>query len=77
LGAVKPGQVSVELYADGINGLDPVTVKMDCSSTNTLKGQEYSYFGKVDSSRNPGDYTVRIIPQHEGVSVPLEENLIH
>src|SRR5690606_16147060 len=65
LGDVKPEQVSVELYADGIDGSKPIIVMMVCSPANILEGQEYSYYGKVDSSRKQGDYTVRIIPKYE------------
>lgn len=75
LNAIKPEEVSVKLYADGINGSNPVRIKMDLASTNN-ENQEYSYFGKVDSSRNQSDYTIRILPKYEGVSIPLEENLI-
>src|SRR5690606_1959272 len=77
LGTVSPEQVNVELYANGVNGSKPTMVMMDCSSANNLEGQEYNYYGKVDFSRDQGDFTVRITPKYEGLSVPLEENLIH
>lgn len=76
LGGIKPEQVSVELYADGINGSRPVQVKMDCTSAKDTGDHAYSFAGKIDNSRDPNDYTIRIIPQQEGVSVPMEENRI-
>ena len=30
----------------------------------------------IDRSRPVGDYTARIIPNYENISVPLEDNLI-
>ncbi len=76
LSAIKPDQVSVELYAFGINDSKSIQIMMDCASTNSNGNEEYSYYGKVDGSRDNTDYTIRIIPNYEGVSVPLEENLI-
>ncbi len=61
--------VRVELYADGINGADPVRVEMKC--TRTLAGG-CVYSASVPTARPATDYTARLIPQHSGVSVPLE-----
>lgn len=75
LGGINPEQVSVELYADGVNDSKPIQIKMECEQSNA-GGQEFNFQGKVDNSRDHNDYTIRIIPHYEGVSVPLEENLI-
>lgn len=75
LGAINPDQVSVELYADGLSDSKPIRIKMECRQSNA-GDQEFNYHGKVDASRDHNDYTIRIIPHYEGVSVPLEENLI-
>jgi starch phosphorylase len=61
--------VRVELYADGINGADPVRVEMKC--TRTMAGG-CVYSASVPTARPATDYTARLIPQHSGVSVPLE-----
>jgi starch phosphorylase len=61
--------VRVELYADGINGADPVRVEM--KYTRTLAGG-CVYSASVPTARPATDYTARLIPQHSGVSVPLE-----
>lgn len=75
LGGITPEQVSVELFADGLNDSKPIQIKME-SEPSIAGDQGYNFQCKVDSSRDPNDYTVRIIPCHEGVSVPLEMNLI-
>jgi starch phosphorylase len=61
--------VRVELYADGINGADPVRVEMKCA--RPLSGG-CAYRASVPASRPAADYTARAIPLHPGVSVPLE-----
>ena len=38
--------------------------------------EKYLYQTSVDLTRDVGDYTVRIIPNYEGTSVPLGDNLI-
>ncbi|HSI76121.1 MAG TPA: hypothetical protein VK957_09505, partial [Lunatimonas sp.] len=76
LSAIRPEHVSVELYANGLDGTKPIQVMMNCTSVDNSEDQEYRYYGEVDSSRSHTDYTIRIIPLFEGVSVPLEEKLI-
>jgi starch phosphorylase len=75
LGGITPEQVSVELFAEGLNDSKPIQIKME-SEPSIAGDQGYNFQCKVDSSRDPNDYTVRIIPCHEGVSVPLEMNYI-
>lgn len=76
LSGIKPEQVAVELYANGINGSDPIQRKMAYRLPVTSEDPDFSYFGRTDFSRESSEYTIRIIPHYEGVSVPLEENLI-
>ncbi len=73
---IIPEQISVEVYADGVNGAKPTVTEMTCTSIKYDGDQEYRYSAKVDSSRNQNDYTIRVIPKYKGVAVPLEENLI-
>lgn len=74
-GKLDPNAVQVELYADGVNDSEPERRKM-------RRGQElaeengYIYSAQVSASRPATDYTPRIFPQHNGVSIPLENNRI-
>jgi len=69
---LDPKDVRVELYADGRDGGNPERqeMKLVCPLVGATGGYEFS--GVVSSSRPPGDYTARVIPQREGVAVPLE-----
>jgi starch phosphorylase len=71
LSGLDPNSVRVELYADGVNGGEPVREEMKAvrervGSNSTL------YSAQVPTTRPATDYTARIIPQHAGVAVPLE-----
>ncbi len=73
LNDLDPNAVGVELYADGINGADPVRVEMKC--TRPLPDASRGgcvYRAAVPTTRPAADYTVRLIPQRSGVEVPLE-----
>ena len=65
LNDLDPKAVRVELYADGINGSDPVRQEMQCHRQLVGMASSYTY-------RAAGDYTPRLIPHHPGVEVPLE-----
>lgn len=73
LDGIDPLAVRVELYATGAHGSAPERVKM--TPIRQLVGAEngYAYHAEVPASRPASDYTARIIPQHSGVTVPLEE----
>jgi starch phosphorylase len=73
LNGLNPDLVSVELYANGINDEDPIKIKMN---RFILVNGLSEYLAKTDNSRPVSDYTVRIVPNYEDVSVPLEDNLI-
>jgi len=64
--------VRVELYADGVNGALPVCVEMNCVR-QLIDTNSYAYRAGVPAARPATDYTVRLIPHHDGVSVPLED----
>jgi starch phosphorylase len=71
LDGLDPNAVGVELYANGINGADPVRVEMKCArSLPDASGCVYR--ATVPTGRPATDYTVRVIPQRSGVAVPLE-----
>ena len=69
---LNPDSVRVELYAEGVNGSDPVRQGM--SRGQQLVGAEngYIYNAEVTSTRPATDYTARIIPHFLGVEIPLE-----
>jgi glycogen phosphorylase len=76
LNDLDPKAVRVELYADGINGSDPIRLEM--TRVRHLAGASggYVYNAAVSAARPPADYTARIIPHCSGVAVPLEADLI-
>jgi starch phosphorylase len=72
LNGLKPIDVNVELYADEVNGSNPVRQGM--IQGRQLVGAEngYLYNARVPAARPAKDYTVRVIPQYPGASIPLE-----
>jgi len=73
---LDPNAVRVELYAEGVNGDDPVRQEM--RRLHPLAGTSRSsvYSAAVSAARPSVDYTTRIIPHCPGVAVPLEIDLI-
>jgi starch phosphorylase len=72
LNGLDPDSLCVELYAEGINGGDPVRSEM--TRERQLVGAEhgYVYCGRVPATRAVGDFTIRMRPYRPGVAVPLE-----
>jgi starch phosphorylase len=69
LGGLDPRAVRVELYADGVAGGAPVRQEM-----TRLRQADGEIFGaSMPASRPPTDYTARLLPQYDSVSVPLED----
>jgi starch phosphorylase len=73
---LDPDAVSVELYADGIDGGDALRLQM--GRGRKLIGTEsgYLYTAEVEAVRLASDFTARLIPSHPGVAVPLEAGQI-
>jgi starch phosphorylase len=73
---LDPNAVCVNLYADGINAGPPVRQEM--TRTRSLSGTTngYIYAGAVPASRPATDYTARIVPDFEGMALPLEATQI-
>jgi starch phosphorylase len=65
-------EVRVELYADGINGGDPVREEMKCARPLPEASRRCVYHATLPTTRPASDYTARVIPQRSGVAVPLE-----
>ncbi|MHB1215990.1 MAG: alpha-glucan family phosphorylase [Thiobacillus sp.] len=73
---LEPEAVRIELYASGVADGDPVRQEM--SRVRQLVGaiNGYAYRAQVPADRPANDYTVRVIAQRDGVSVPLEASHI-
>jgi len=65
--------VRVELYADGINGNDPVRQEMKCARPLPDASHGCVYRATVPAARPARDYTARVMPHCDGVAVPLED----
>ena len=76
LDGLDPDSLRVEIYANGINDGDPAVQEM--KQVRPLDGGNsgYLYSARVPSTRSAADYTARVIPLREGVSVPLETSQI-
>ena len=71
LGGLDPNTVRVELYADGINGGEPVREEM-MPKQEPADANSYIYSAQVPTTRPATDYTARVIPHCDGVAIPLE-----
>jgi len=69
---LDPNVVRVELFADGMNGGDPIRQEMKCAGPFPDAYRRCIYHATVPTTRPAGDYTVRVIPQLSGAAVPLE-----
>jgi starch phosphorylase len=72
LNDLDPNAVRVELYADGVNGGDPVREEMKCAGPLPDASSRCVYHATVPTTRPAGDYAARVMPQRSGVAVPLE-----
>ena len=70
---LDPEAVQVELYADGVDGSTPERVMMERvrQMVGAMKG--YVYRAAVPAARPATDYSARLIPHHDRVTVPLED----
>lgn len=75
LGKVDPNAVRVELFADGVEGSQPVRQEME-RVRQVQNAGSYIYKTAVSITRPAADYTARLIPHFDGVAVPLEEDRI-
>ncbi len=72
LNDLDPKAVRVQLYADGINGGDPVREEMKCARPLSDPSRGCVFHATVPATRPASDYTARAIPHRSGVAVPLE-----
>jgi len=68
--------VSVELYADPLEGDEPFRVSLRRGTALSGSVNAYLYHGEAPAERPVSDYTPRIVPVHELASVPLEADFI-
>jgi len=66
--------VTVELYANGINGSAPERIQMEPVEPRNDEPKAQVYQARVQTTRPATDYTVRMFPAGDGLKVPLEEN---
>jgi starch phosphorylase len=79
LGELDPNLISVELYADALEGAPAVRQPMrEVRLVQGSSGAEaqHVYGAAVSASRAASDFTPRLIPRIEGAAVPLEESHI-
>jgi len=75
LSGLDENSVRVELYADSVNGGEPVRQEM--KRVSQLAGANGTiYSTQVPTTRPATDYTARVIPHCSGVAVPLEADPI-
>jgi starch phosphorylase len=74
LGQLDPADVRVELFANN-PGAAPSRESMAVETAAESNGT-YTFKAEVPAVRNCSEYTVRVIPFHDGVCVPLETNRI-
>jgi glycogen phosphorylase len=72
LNGLDPDRALVELFADGVNGGDPVRQEMERIGPVAGAPGGYVYRAAVAAARPATDYTARLIPRYSGVAVPLE-----
>jgi starch phosphorylase len=76
LGEIQPQCVRVELFADESQCSAAEVVALHQEQSIPGSAQGYIYAGEVADSRPMEDYTLRIVPNHDGALVPAEISLI-
>ena len=76
LGELEPALVRVELYADALEGGQPVRQEM--THVRQLVGaiNGYAYQARVSANRPETDFTPRLMPRCDGIAIPLEASPI-
>jgi starch phosphorylase len=72
LNDLDPNAARVEIYADGIDGGDPIRVEMKCARPPSDASRRSVYRATVPATRPAEDYTARVMSHRSGVAVPLE-----
>jgi starch phosphorylase len=69
---ISPESVQVELYANGVDEAASERIVMNCVRQLVGAINGYAYRAEVLATRSATDYTARLIPHYNGISVPLE-----
>jgi glycogen phosphorylase len=75
-GDLEPQAARVELYANGMNGGPAERREMTRIGPSAEAPGSFVFSAAVSATRPSDDYTARVMPHRDGVSVPLEESLI-
>jgi starch phosphorylase len=75
-GNLNSDQLTVELYADSVQGDQPVLEVMIAPKPSADSPAVMIYSAQMSATRPASDYTARIIPHHPNASVPLEARQI-
>ena len=62
----NPDSVRVELFANPVNGGEPVREEMKRADAQTGSSGGRVYHATVSAARPASDYTVRVMPQRRG-----------
>ncbi|HEV2206167.1 MAG TPA: alpha-glucan family phosphorylase [Candidatus Acidoferrales bacterium] len=73
---LDPDSVTVELYADPLNGDGPVRHTMDRGERLVGSANGFTFTARIPATRPVADYTPRIVPRRDGALVPLESSYI-
>jgi starch phosphorylase len=73
LNDLDPKAVGVELYAEGVMGSSPVRQEMKYVRQPAGVSEGHIYSAAVSANRPSSDYTARVIPNCNGVAIPLED----
>jgi starch phosphorylase len=76
LDELPPEFVSVEMYADPVDGGEPFRQALERGAPLAGTANAYTFQGSVPGGRPASDYTPRIIPAHEAAVVPLDAHFI-
>lgn len=72
LDGLEPHSVNVELYAEGNGNAPPLRQRMQRLTSDGKSQHWFTYQASVAATRSAAEITPRLVPFHEGVSVPLE-----
>jgi starch phosphorylase len=73
---LHPDAVSVELYAEAQNGNAPSRHPMNRGQRLAGSTNGFTYTAGIPAARPAADYTPRVLPHHDGASIPLEAPFI-
>ena len=76
LGDLAPDAVSVELYAEKAGGSERLRYAMDRKENVPGSHGGFVYTTRVPATRPASAFTPRIVPRHDGATVPLEASYI-